>query len=181
MFKTMEHCSKPYDIKHVNSRKLLVYQHQWEEQKKTDNLDVPKVDKNDWSKTMENVVLYLKIMRGVRGVLLAWVVRQHVKVTHISSWYSVNQNLGEKMIARAPITDTQLTLKLTWYCLDGAYVSCLCDTFKINNSLAHHILSKIFTSMGTYVYMKQRKSMQDGQAVFYDIHKQFLSHDHVTR
>ena len=23
--------------------------------------------------------------------------------------------------------------------------------------------------------------MQDGQAVFYDIHKQFLSHDHVTR
>ena len=32
---------------------------------------VPKVDKNHWVKTMENIVLYLKLIRAVRGALLA--------------------------------------------------------------------------------------------------------------
>ena len=35
--------------------------------------------------------------------------------------------------------------------------------------------------MDAYVYMKQRKGMQDGQALFFDAHKQFLSPDHVAR
>ena len=46
MFKTMEHCSKDYWIKDINSTSVLHYQHQWElEQKKTDNIEAPKVDK----------------------------------------------------------------------------------------------------------------------------------------
>ena len=84
MFKTMENCSKPCDSKLVDSR-VLAYQHQWEqEQKKTDHLDTPKVDKNNWAKILESIILHLKLMRGVRGVPLAYVVRQHVKEAYIS-------------------------------------------------------------------------------------------------
>ena len=32
-----------------------------------------------------------------------------------------------------------------------------------------------------YSYMEQRKSMQNGQVVFFDIHKQFLGSGHVAR
>ena len=32
-----------------------------------------------------------------------------------------------------------------------------------------------------YVYVKQRKSMQDGKAMFFDIHKQYLGSDNVAR
>ena len=42
---------------------------------------------------------------------------------------------------------------------------------KIDNALVYHILSKIFMVMEIYVYMKQRKIMKDGWAVFFYIHK----------
>ena len=38
-----------------------------------------------------------------------------------------------------------------------------------------------FIDMDAYAYMKQRKRMEDGQAVIFDIHKQFLSSDNITR
>ena len=72
MFKTMEHCSKDYRIQDINSTSVLHYKHQWElEQKKADNIEAPKVDKNNWAKTMENIVMYLKVVRGMRGTPLA--------------------------------------------------------------------------------------------------------------
>ena len=64
---------------------MLHYQHQWElEQKKSDNIEALKVDKNNWAKIMENIVMYLKLMRGMRGVPLTYVVQQYIKVAHIS-------------------------------------------------------------------------------------------------
>ena len=64
---------------------MLEYQHQWQmEQNMTDNLEVPKVDKNNWANTMKNIVLLLKLMRWVRVVPLAYAVRHHVKLAHIS-------------------------------------------------------------------------------------------------
>ena len=61
MFKSMDCCSKAYGKKHVNSTSVLEYQHPWElKQKKTDT-EVPKVDKNNWAKTMENIVLHLNL------------------------------------------------------------------------------------------------------------------------
>ena len=45
MFKMMEHYSKAYDIQCVDSTTVLQYQQQWE--------------KNNWVKTMENIVLHL--------------------------------------------------------------------------------------------------------------------------
>ena len=48
MIKTLEHCSRAYNIRHVNSMSVLTYQHQCElEQKELDYLEVPKVDKNN--------------------------------------------------------------------------------------------------------------------------------------
>ena len=47
MFQLMEHCSKVYDIKHVDNTSVLQYQHQWElEQKKVDYTEMAKIDKN---------------------------------------------------------------------------------------------------------------------------------------
>ena len=44
MFNMIEHCSKTYDIMHVDSTSVLQYQHQWRlEQKKADDINAPKV------------------------------------------------------------------------------------------------------------------------------------------
>ena len=62
---------------------------------------------------MENIVLHLKLISRVKGVSLAYVVRYHVKVAHISSGYSAYLNLDKERIARAPINDAKSDLKLT--------------------------------------------------------------------
>ena len=181
IFKLMEHCSKVYDIRCVNSTFVLQHQHQWElEQKKTDGLKVPKVTKDNLANTVENIVLYLKLMRGVRGTPLVYVVWHHIKVAHILPEYSAYLNLDKEMIARAHIVDAKLNLKMTEECLDRVYLSHQCDT-KIDNTLVYCILLKVFTDMDAYVNVEQRKSTQVDQAVFFDIHKQFLSSDHVAR
>ena len=57
---------------------------QWElENKKSDDLDLLKVDRNYWAKTMEAIVLHLRLIREMRAVPLAYVVRQHIKIVHI--------------------------------------------------------------------------------------------------
>ena len=182
MFKTMECCSKDYKITCVNSTSVLQYQHQWElEQRKTVEAEAPKVDENNWVKTMEDIVLHLKLVRGLRGTLLAFVIQCHVKVAHISAGYCAYLNLNDEMIARAPIINAKSNRKMTQETLNRAYLSYQVDTFKINNVLVHQILSKVFADIGTYVYVKQRKATQDGQAVFFNIHKHFLGLDHVAR
>ena len=54
---------------------------------------------------MENIVLHLKLVRGVRGVSLAYVVWHHVKVAHIPPGHDAFLNLDEKMITRAIIVN----------------------------------------------------------------------------
>ena len=86
MFKMMECYSKASGIGHANSTSLLHCQHQWElEQKKTYVTEAPKVDKNNFMKTMKNIILNLKLIRGMRGTPLAFVVQQHVEESHILS------------------------------------------------------------------------------------------------
>ena len=72
---------------------------------------------------MENIVLLLKIMRGMRGTLLAYVVQHHIKVAHISPGYGAYLNLDKEMIARAPIVDARSNLKMTQETLDRACLS----------------------------------------------------------
>ena len=51
-----------------------------------------------------------------------------------------------------PMDNEKLNLKMNQECLDRAFVSWHCDTFKINNVLVFHILWKIFMEMDAYVY-----------------------------
>ena len=44
---------------------------------------MPKVDENNWAKTMENIVMYFKLTRGMRGTMLAHVFQQLIKIAHI--------------------------------------------------------------------------------------------------
>ena len=181
MFNLMKHCFKPYDIYNIHSRSVLQYQHQWElEQKKTDDLNVPKLDKSNWTKTMKAIVLYLRLLRGVQGVPMAYVVRQHIIVAHILPGYDTQSNLDNNMIARAPIIDTKSDLKMTQDGLNKTYVSWQCDTIKVDNALVHQILSKIFMDMDAYVNLQQRK-YHYGQTVYFDVHQWFLSSDQVIR
>ena len=53
------------------------------------------------------------------------------------------------------------------------------NTFKIDNALTHQILLKICMDTDAYAYMKQKKCMQDGQAVYFNVCKQYLSPYHV--
>ena len=85
------------------------------------------------------------------------------------------------MIAKASMVDTMLNSKFSEVSIDTVSFLHEVDAFKIYNDLVYQILSKIFTDMDAYVYLKQQKSSQDAQAVYFDIHKGFLGTDHVTR
>ena len=166
----MKNCSKDYEIRQVNSTSVLQYQHQCElEQKKIDDAGAPKVDKNNWAKTIENIVLNLKLVRCIRGALPAYVVRCHVKVAHISPGYGAYLNLEKEMIARAPIIDAKSSLKMTQETLDKAYLNYQVDAFKIDNAMVCEILSKVFTNMDAYVFMKQRWMIKQCTSMFTSI------------
>ena len=79
------------------------------------------------------------------------------------------------MIARAPIVDSKSNLKMNQEALNKVYLHYQCDTFKIDNALVYQILLKMLMEMDIYVYMKQRKSTQDGQAVFFHIPNHFMA------
>ena len=51
----------------------------------------------------------------------------------------------------------------------------------IKDALVYQILLIVFTDIDAYDYVRQKKGMQDGQAVFFSIHKQYLGPDHVAK
>ena len=65
------------------------------------------------------------------------------------------------MIARAPILDTWSNLRLNQNSLDRIYIDHQTDTFKVDNTMVYQIFSKIFIDMDEFVYVKQRRAMQD--------------------
>ena len=58
------------------------------EQKNADKIKLPKLDKNNWAKAMEAIMINLRIAKGLLGFLLGLVAKQHVKVVHIAFGYS---------------------------------------------------------------------------------------------
>ena len=65
----------------------------------------------------------LKLVRGMSGAPLAYVVRCHIKAAHISPGSGTYLNIDKEMIARGPIVNVRLNLKLNQ------------DTFKMDNSM----------------------------------------------
>ena len=145
------------------------------EKKKKDDLEVPKVNEKNWAKTMEATVIHLKLVKGVRGVQLEYMFRQHGKMAYMSPEYD------EEIISWVCIVNTKLNLKQTQDSQDRAYVIWHCDTFIKDNASVYHILSKFFKDKGIYVLVKQRKSRQDGQAVLFNICKQYPCADNMAR
>ena len=162
MFKTMEHCSKNDTIQDVYSTSVLCYQHQWElEQKKSDDIEAPKVDKNNWTKTMEKIIIYLKLVRGMSGTPLTYVVQCHIKVAHIPPGSGAYLNFDEEVIARASIVDTRSNLRLKQDSLDRVYIEHQTDSFKVDNAVVYQRFSRMITDTDAYVYVKQRRGTQD--------------------
>ena len=54
---------------------------------------------------MKNIVMYLKLVKGIRGTSLAYVVHCHIKVVHIPHGSAAYLNLDDEMITKAPIFD----------------------------------------------------------------------------
>ena len=79
-------------------------------------------------------VLHLKLVNGMRGILLAYVVWNHIKVAHILPGYDAYLNLDNEVIAKAP-ADKRLNFRFSHDCLDRVYFDYKCDTFKISNAL----------------------------------------------
>ena len=90
-------------------------------------------------------------------------------------------DLDEEMITKVLSVNEMLNLNQTQSCLDRAYVSWSAGS--VIHSRHWCIISpQIFLQgMDAYVYSKQRKSMQDGQTVFFNINKEFLNPDNVVR
>ena len=85
------------------------------------------------------------------------------------------------MITKAPIVNEKMNFKLIQVFLNRAYPDCQCDKFKVDNTLVYQTLLKVFLDTNAYECVKQRKSIQDGQVGYFDIHKHLLGHDHVAR
>ena len=67
--------------------------------------------------------MYLKLKRIIiRGILYAYVVQRHGKVTHISPGSGTYPKVDEEMIARTPIVDTRSSLRLNQDSLHRVYV-----------------------------------------------------------
>ena len=99
---------------------MLKYHCQWVlEQKKTDKQGSQSQQK----------LLHLKLIRGVRGFPLAYVVWNH---TNVASRYGAYLYLEKEMIDRASIVDKRLNFKLSQDCLDRDYFDYQCDTFNID-------------------------------------------------
>ena len=58
---------------------------------------------------MENIVLHLMLVRGMRGTLLAYVGQPHIKAAHFLPGYGAYLNLDKEMIVRAPIVAQRQT------------------------------------------------------------------------
>ena len=67
-------------------------------------------------------------------------VQHHDKVAHIPPRHDAYLNLGEEMIAKAPIVDAKFNFKMTQDILDKVDPDNHCDTFKINNALLYQNL-----------------------------------------
>ena len=83
------------------------------------------------------------------------------KLAHISPGSGAYLNLDKEMITRAYIVDASWNLRLSQDSLDRDYMDHQADTFKVENDMVYQIFSKMFTDMDAFVYMKQRRSMQD--------------------
>ena len=144
MFKMMECCSKPYNIECVGHRSVLKYQHQKVlKQKMVNDIQLAQVNKNNWMKIMKAIVLHLRLVMGVQGINVLCSQKLH-QVAYISTGYSTYLNLDEQMIARAPLIDMKLNLKMIQEGLDRAYFSWQCSTFKVNNAFVNHILKDFY-------------------------------------
>ena len=67
---------------------------------------------------MGNIVMYLKLVRGMRGTPLAYVVWYYVKLAHISPVFGAYLNFDEEIIARALIVNVRSNLRLSHDSLD---------------------------------------------------------------
>ena len=103
IFEMMEHCSKSYNIFCECFIVPASMGHGAEKDRQPQGVQR---SKHNWAKMMDAIVLYLKLVRGVQGVLIAYVVRQHITVAHILPVYNVYLNFNKVMIARALIVDT---------------------------------------------------------------------------
>ena len=110
---------------------------------------------------MENIVMYLKLVRGMRGALLAYVVWHHVKVAHISPGSGTYLDLDKDMINRAPIVNAKSNLRLGQDSMDRIYMDYQTDTFKVENAMVYQVFTKMFIDTDIFVYVKQRRGMQD--------------------
>ena len=125
---------------------------------------------------MESIVMYLNLVRGMRKAPMAYVVQCHIKVANIPLGSGAYLNLDTEMIIRATIVDASSKLNLSQDSINRVYLDHHANTFKVdNNTIVDLILSNMFTDMDAFVYMKQRRCMQDSQAVFFDAHKHFLT------
>ena len=102
-------------------------------------------------------------------------------MAHIPSGSGTYLNLDEEMITRGPIIETKLNLRLNHDSLDRIYRDYQTDTFKVYSALQYQILSKMFMDRDVFVYVKQKRSMQDGQAVFVNANVHFFSPDCMAR
>ena len=106
---------------------------------------------------MENIEISHKLMRGMRGTPLAYVIWHHIKLAHIAPGSGANLNLDEEMIVRALIVDTRSNIRLNQNSLDRVYGDHQTETFKVDNMMVYQMFSKMFTDIDAFVYVNREE------------------------
>ena len=140
---------------------------------------MPKVDKSSLAKTMEAIMLHLRLIRGVQGVQLAYVVREHNQVVYISHGYDSCLNHDKKMITRAPHCKWKVkTQDDTGWLRPNV---CWLSLWYVQDwqSLMYHSFSNIFMNMNAYFKHKTEEEKQGWLSCGFWHPLQFLSPKHV--
>ena len=97
--------------------------------------------------------MYLKCMRGMRETQMTYVILHHVQVAHIFPGSGTYLNFDKKLISRTTNIDASSKLRLSQDTLDKAILN-QGDAFKIDDVMVYQMISKMFTDMDAFVYIK---------------------------
>ena len=119
---------------------------------------LPKINDSDWPRTVENMVEYFGTCLGVKGVPLAYIVRENVGVPADPDPKERYQSLTEELIMRAPHNDPM---------------------YESDNMAVWYLLVEICGDHACTTYIQPARAAKDGRRGFKLLHDHDLGPNNV--
>ena len=120
--------------------------------------ELPKVDKKDWVKTLEDIVEYLGKCLGSTGIPLAYVVRKDDQ--------RVVKDSAEDPLRRYQTPELEMITRAPHYVVPVESPPVLTATFKVDNKMVMEVLHQIFMDHDAFAYIKRANRVKDGRDAY---------------